>query len=78
MLKSQAVSHLMTSDETDKSTHQIVGQRQVAGPGIQIADLYEVPVTQKVHHVVVPLDIGFQDLTGARILNVRSHRVLDG
>ena len=47
------------------------------GLGVDGGRLDEVPVAQQVHHVVVPDDVRLQDLTGAGVVHVGAHGVLD-
>ena len=44
---------------------------------IERTDLQEVPVARQVHHVVIELDVGLEDLAGARIVDVRTRGILD-
>ena len=45
--------------------------------GVRGGGLHEIPVPQQVHHIVVPADIAFENLSRARVVHVRAVRVFN-
>ena len=78
VLKTERMPHFVGHHISDQLAHEIVGQRKPVRAGIEWTRLDEVPVLRQVLNVVEELDIGLENLTRARIVDMRTHRVLGG
>ena len=61
VLEPQRVTDFMGHDVLKQTPHQIVRQRKRFRTWIERSDLDEVPVANQVHHVVIELNVGFED-----------------
>ena len=70
--KPERVADFVADHVFEQAAHQIVGQRQLRRARIERTHLHEIPVAGQVHDVVVELDVGVENLAGARIGDVRA------
>ena len=77
VLKTERVANFVRHDEFKQTSHQIIGQRELLSTRIERACLQEIPRPLQVHDVVIELNVGFEDLSSARIVNVRATGILD-
>ena len=75
--QAQGVAYLVSGHEADELAHDRVVEFHLAGGRVDGGRLYEVPIAQQVHHVVVPENVALQDLAGAGVVDVRSLSVLN-
>src|SRR5690625_7064772 len=68
----------MGRDKTDQFTHHLIIKLGGTGFRIRCCSLDKVPVSQQSHHIVVPADGRGDDLSGARVMDVRAEGVLNG
>jgi hypothetical protein len=78
VLEAERVPDFVGGDVLDQPAHEVVGKRQRLRPRVERTGLDEVPIPGQVHHVVVELDVRFQNLAAPWIVDVRPRRVLDG
>jgi len=68
--QSQGMSHLMRGNKPDKLSHQFRGEGHGACQGIYGGTLYKIPVVNQAHHVVIPVDVTFNDLARTGVAHV--------
>ena len=78
VLEAERMADLVSNDVLNKLSHQVIRHREFLCTRIKRPDLREVPRTLKIHDVVIHLNVGFEDLAGTRIVDVRARGVLDG
>jgi hypothetical protein len=66
------MSDLVSNDESQQFSHQIVGKGKLLRPRIERAYLKEVPVLLEVLNVMVELNVRFKDLSRSRVMNIRT------
>ena len=77
MAKTQGMSNFMRGNKTDQLTHQFIIKFHFSGFGINRCSLNHIPVMNQFHHIMVPADMAFQDLTTARVMYLRTIRVFN-
>ena len=67
MAQTEGVAYLMTADKADQLSHQLVGEIHRLCFLVERAALCHIPFLHQVHHIVIPTDMGLDDLTAARV-----------
>ena len=67
--------NFVSDDKPKQSSHQLFREGKALSAGVQWGRLDEVPVPEEVLDVVVELDIGFEDFSGTRIVDVGTLRI---
>ena len=75
--QTEGVSHLVRRNETDELSHQFIVELQALRTLIHSTCLHHVPVVNQLHHVVVPADVGFQNLSRTRVAHMRTVGIRD-
>ena len=76
VLVAQRVADLVRHNKFHQPSHERVRKRPHPRPGIQMADLGEVPRPLQIHDVVIHIDVRLEDFAGPRIVDVRAGGVL--
>ena len=76
MAQAQGVAHLVRRNKADQFAHQFLVEVHFLCGLINASGLYHIPVVQQIHHIVIPADVAFQNLTGAWVVYVRSVGIL--
>src|SRR5574344_502638 len=75
--QSKSVSKLVRRDKSDKFSHQSGRQHHVACHCISRSALNKVPVSQKLHHTVIPVNVSLNDFTRTRVTYMRAAGILN-
>ncbi len=67
MAQTEGVAYLMTADKADQLSHQLVGEIHRLCFLVERAALCHIPFLHQVHHIVIPADMGLDDLTAAGV-----------
>src|ERR1035441_8508359 len=78
VLEAEGMAYFVGDNVLQEPAHQVVGKRQLLGARIERANLHEVPVAGQVHDVVIELDVGIEDLAGARVAEIGRAHVFGG
>ena len=76
--KAEGVADFVRRDEANELSHEFFVKFRLASARIEGADLRLVPVVQQFHHVVIPTDVAFDDLTRTRVVHIGAVGVGDG
>ena len=70
--QAERVAHLMRRHKANQVAHQSIVKDHFAGTRIAGRGLNEVPVAQQLHHVVVPVDVAFENFARAGVAHMRT------
>ena len=76
--KAEGVADFVRRDEANELSHEFFVKFRLASARIEGADLRLVPVVQQFHHIVIPTDVAFDDLTRTRVVHIGAVGVGDG
>jgi hypothetical protein len=67
VLQPERVADLVRNDVLQQATHQLIGHGQRFRSRVKRGNLYEIPVADQVHHVVIELNVRLDDFACPRI-----------
>ena len=72
MTQAQCVSYFMGRYETNQFAHQFIVKLGFACSRVDGSGLYDIPVVEQEHYVVIPVDMCFEDFTAAGVVYMRA------
>ena len=72
MTQTECVAYFMRRHEAYQFAHEFIVKLRFACPRVYGSGLYDIPVVEQQHYIVIPVDMCFQNFTAAGIVYVRT------
>ncbi len=72
MTQAECVAYFMRRHEAYRFAHEFIVKLRFACPRVYGSGLYDIPVVEQQHYIVIPVDMCFQNFTAAGIVYVRT------
>src|ERR1700689_5518871 len=72
MQKTNCMTYFMTGNKSYQLSHQFFVKYCMSGFRINRTNLYDMPLVQELHDVVIPTDMCLDDLPASRVVNLWS------